>query len=188
MSSTKTSALTQGDVLDAEQDPRSPLAQARGWTLEQDRKLERGLIRLELQARLEAQRIIEGRREPPPTAAHTQAVRVRPREHRSRRSQRSAARGDPSPSEPAEPPLQVVPVSRFRRDVRRWLEGVSGLYVVTTVPCPSCGGDLPLRLSVGFIEALERQGISEAEQFEAVVKGLASHRIVCSHCQRARQN
>jgi hypothetical protein len=44
---------------------------------------------------------------------------ARPREHRSRRSQRSSARGDPSPSEP-EPPLEVVPLARFWRDVRRW--------------------------------------------------------------------
>jgi hypothetical protein len=53
------------------------------------------------------------------------------------------------------------------------------LYIVTVVPCPACGGDLSLRLPVGFIEALERQGISEAEQFEVVAKGLLSRRIVC---------
>jgi hypothetical protein len=41
---------------------------------------------------------------------------------------------------------------------------------------------------VGFIEALERQGISEAEQFEAVAKRVLSRRIVCKHCQMAGQN
>jgi hypothetical protein len=42
---------------------------------------------------------------------------ARPRERRARRSQRSTARGDPDPEH--EPPLKVVPVARFRRDVRR---------------------------------------------------------------------
>jgi hypothetical protein len=44
----------------------------------------------------------------------------RPREHRARRSQRRAARDDPDPE--SEPPLEAVPLARFRRDVRRWLE------------------------------------------------------------------
>ena len=62
------------------------------------------------------------------------------------------------------------------------------LYIVTTVPCPGCGGDLKLRLPVGFIEALERQGVPEAEQFEAVANGFLTRRIVCKHCQIAGQN
>lgn len=60
-----------------------------------------------------------------PRAEAPAAVVSRPREHRSRGSQRSGPRGDPSPSEPEPPPLRVVPVSRFRRDVRRWLEGAA---------------------------------------------------------------
>lgn len=37
------------------------------------------------------------------------------------------------------------------------------LYMRSTVPCPACGGPLELTLEVGLIEALERQGIAEAE-------------------------
>ena len=65
---------------------------------------------------------------------------------------------------------------------------MSRFYVVHVVRCPACGGDLPLRLPVGFIESLERQGISEKEQFDAVVRGLASHRITCRQCQVGRAN
>ena len=65
---------------------------------------------------------------------------------------------------------------------------MSDLYVVTVVPCPGCGGDLPMKLRVGFIEELERRGISEAEQFEAVARGLLSRRIVCKHCEMAGRN
>ncbi len=56
------------------------------------------------------------------------------------------------------------------------------LYVVSLIPRPVYGEDFPVKLPVGFIEALERQGISEAEQFEAVARGLASHRIACKGC------
>ena len=62
------------------------------------------------------------------------------------------------------------------------------LYLRSTVPCPACGGDLELTLEVGLIEALERQGITEAEQFEGVAKGMLSRRIVCPNCQVAGQN
>jgi hypothetical protein len=65
---------------------------------------------------------------------------------------------------------------------------VTRLYVVTVVPCPACGGDLSLRLPVGFIEALDRQGISEDEQFQVVARGFLARRIVCNHCQWAMQN
>ena len=111
--------------LSAEQE-LSPLARARGWTLEQDQKLERGLHRAEWSARAEAQRLINNRL----TAASTEDVptgavdqQQRPREHRARRSQRSTSRGDPDP-EP-EPPLETVPLARFRQDVRHWLEAVA---------------------------------------------------------------
>jgi DNA-directed RNA polymerase subunit RPC12/RpoP len=65
---------------------------------------------------------------------------------------------------------------------------VSGLYVRSTIACPACGGPLTLTLRVGAIEELEARGISEAEQLQAVEKGLLSRRIVCPHCQVARQN
>ena len=50
----------------------------------------------------------------------------RPRTVRRARAQARApgSKGSKDPPEP-EPPLEVVPLSRFRRDVRRWLEGAA---------------------------------------------------------------
>jgi hypothetical protein len=49
---------------------------------------------------------------------------ARPREHRARRVRsKTSARGDPDP-EP-EPPLEVLPLSRFRRDLDAWLGAAS---------------------------------------------------------------
>jgi len=62
------------------------------------------------------------------------------------------------------------------------------VYVRSTVPCPACKGDLELTLEVGAIERFEALGVSEEEQFEAIANGLLSRRIVCRHCQEARQN
>src|SRR4029453_1136319 len=62
------------------------------------------------------------------------------------------------------------------------------LYIRSTVPCPACGGHLELTLEVGLLEALERQGITEAEVFEKVAQGLLSGRIVCPRCQEAHKN
>ena len=62
------------------------------------------------------------------------------------------------------------------------------LYIESIVPCPGCGGDLPLRLRVGFIEEMERLGVSEAEQFEAVANGLLARRIICADCREAARN
>jgi hypothetical protein len=56
---------------------------------------------------------------------------------------------------------------------------MSELYIVSLIPCPVCGEDFPVRLPVGFIEALERQGFSAAEQLQAVARGLATRRIAC---------
>jgi hypothetical protein len=62
------------------------------------------------------------------------------------------------------------------------------LYIVSLIPCPVCGEDFPVKLPVGFIEALEREGISEAEQFEAVARGLATRRIACKGCLLRQAN
>jgi hypothetical protein len=61
------------------------------------------------------------------------------------------------------------------------------LYIRSTVR-PACGAPLELALEVGLLEALERQGITEAEVFEKVAQGLLSGRIVCPRCQEAHKN
>jgi hypothetical protein len=89
-------------------DRRSPLARARGWTLEQDQKLERGIWRSEWRYRAQAQRLIHNMRSANSTGdvpgSAAESPQERPREHRSRRSQRSTDRGDPSPSADDDPP------------------------------------------------------------------------------------
>jgi hypothetical protein len=59
-------------------------------------------------------------------------VRTPSRPRESRRRPLSASRGNPrrarapsSDDDGSDPPLQVVPLSRFRRDVRRWQEGAA---------------------------------------------------------------
>ena len=65
----------------------------------------------------------------PAAATSTMSRRPQPaaRAARGRRVRtRAKARGPDDPPKP-EPPLDVVPLARFRRDVRRWLEERAGL-------------------------------------------------------------
>jgi hypothetical protein len=62
------------------------------------------------------------------------------------------------------------------------------IYVVSEIRCPLCGEPFPVRLDVGAIEWLEALGISEEEQRQKVADGLATGRIACKRCLKARQN
>jgi hypothetical protein len=62
------------------------------------------------------------------------------------------------------------------------------IYTATELPCPLCGEPFTVRLEVGAIERLEALGISEEEQLQKIADGLATGRIACKRCLKARQN
>jgi hypothetical protein len=124
----------------------------------------------------------EHRLQAPLESAPTGRVLVAPRAPRSRRTRRtsSSARGDPDPSDEPDPDLEAVPLSRFRLDVRRWLEGAARAR--TGRRCEPC---LALALCIKqdnlevFGELVRPYGLNEEQtallrMFASVLVALAS--------------